>query len=101
MVFADQPDMELRERMRAEVQGDRAAVSDGEVLAVYIGCQGFGRKRGRFYLRKGGFGVGSSASAGKDGEAWGDWEVAALLTALGVIEGARRRARKRRGGGGG
>jgi hypothetical protein len=52
-------------------------------------------------LWKGGFGVGSCGGAGKDGEVWGNWEIAVLLTALGVIEGARRRARQRRGGGGG
>lgn len=103
MIFADQPDMELRERVRSEVQGDKGTEvreNDGEVLAVYLGNLGW-RKRGRFYLRKGGFGVGSSSGAGKEGGVWGDWEIAALLTGLGVIEGARRRARQRRGGGGG
>jgi hypothetical protein len=101
MIFADQPDMELRERLRSEVQGGETVENDGEVLAVYIGCQGWERKRGRFYLRNGEFSVGSSTSGGKEGEVWGDWEIAALLTGLGVIEGARRRARQRRGGGGG
>jgi hypothetical protein len=97
MIFADQPDMELREIVRPEVGG--SGQSEGEVLAVYIGSLGWWRKRGRFYLRKGG--IASGGGGEKGGEVWGDWEIAALLTGLGVIEGARRRARQRRAGGGG
>ena len=88
--LADQPDLECREE------------GGGEILAVYIGCQGWGRKRGRFYLRKGDVGLRSSGREGRKGkEWWSDWDVAVLLTGLGIIEGSRRRARQRRGGGGG
>lgn len=86
-VFADQPDMECRR------------VEGGEVLAVYIGCHGWGRKRGKFYLIKGGVGVGGEEEKGGE-DGWEDWEVVCLLTGLGIIEGARRRARQRRSGGG-
>ena len=93
-IFADQPDLELREG----VEGGSAGA--GEVLAVYIGCQGWGRKRGRFYLRKGG--IGGEGRERKEAEKWwDDWDIAVLLTGLGIIEGSRRRARQRRGGGGG
>ena len=91
-IFADQPDLECCES---------GGAAGGEVLAVYHGSGvGWGKKRGVFYLRRGG--VGASGSGGKENEDWwGDWEVACLLTGCGIIEGSRRRARQRRGGGGG
>lgn len=84
MIFADQPDLELREK--------REDGGAGRVLAAYKGCQGLvSKKRGEFYLRR-----------RQDGdEVWGDWETVVLLTGFGIIEGARRRARQRRSGGGG
>jgi len=83
-VFADQPDLELREALEGG--------GEGKVLAAYKGCQGFAsKKRGEFYVRR----------REEGGEVWGDWEMVVLLTGLGIIEGARRRARQRRSGGGG
>jgi hypothetical protein len=91
-IFADQPDLECRE------DG-----GGGEVLAVYTGSgSGWGRKKGLFYLRKDGVGTSDSGSTGKESkESWGEWDIAVLLTGLGIIEGSRRRVRQRRGGGGG
>lgn len=88
-IFSDQPDLECKE------------VGGSEVLAVYIGSLRW-KKRGMFYLRKGGEGVGGSAGGeSKEDDVWGDWEIAVLLTGLGIIEGSRRRARQRRAAGGG
>jgi hypothetical protein len=90
-IFGDQPDMELRENMES---GD-----NGQVLAVYKGCQGlFSRTRGTFYLRRG---VDRQAGVEKKLEDWSNWELMVLLTGCGIIEGSRRRARARRSGGGG
>jgi hypothetical protein len=83
-IFADQPDMELREALEGGEQG--------KVLAVYIGCQGWvSKKRGEFYVRR----------REDSGYAWGDWEMVLLITGFGIIEAARKRARARRSGGGG
>lgn len=80
-VFADQPDLEMR-----EVGGDVSG--GGKVLAVYKGCQGWvSKKRGEFYVRR-----------QEKEEVWGDWEIVVLLTGMGIVEGARRRARQRRSG---
>lgn len=89
-IFADQPDLELREKLEDG--------GSGEVLAVYKGGQGFLTKmRGTFYIRKG---VASASGAEKKLEDWSNWELMVLLTACGIIEGARRRARARRSNGG-
>jgi len=98
--FADQPDMELREVL-TEIKGvgegqseERNRVeSRGEVLAVYKGLRGW-KKRGVLFLRKG-IEVGEMEKKG-EGK---NWEMMVLLTALGIIEAARRRARHRRSGG--
>ena len=90
-LFGDQPDMELKEN----VEGG----ADGQVLAVYKGCQGlWSTKRGTFYLRRG---LDKQAGVEKKLEDWSNWELMVLLTGCGIIEGSRRRARARRSGGGG
>ena len=90
-MFGDQPDLELRENVESG--------GTGQVLAMYKGCQGFlSRTRGTFHLRKG---VDRQPGVEKKLEDWSNWELMVLLTASGIIEGARRRARARRHGGGG
>jgi hypothetical protein len=90
-LFADQPDMELRENVESG--------SNGQVLAVYKGCQGLlSSKRGTFYLRRG---VDRQAGVEKKLEDWSNWELMVLLTGCGIIEASRRRARARRSSGGG
>jgi hypothetical protein len=90
-MFGDQPDLELRENVESG--------GSGQVLAIYRGCQGFlSRTRGTFYVRRG---VDRQAGVEKKLEDWSNWELMVLLTACGIIEGARRRARARRSSGGG
>ena len=112
-VWGDQPDLELRENVESTLgQGEKGKGNEttrGEVLAVYKGCQGFvSRKRGTFWIRKGGAGFSDArgrldygASSSSSAVEWGDWETMVLLTGCGIIEASRRRARQRRRGGGG
>jgi hypothetical protein len=95
--FADQPDLELREKLGKNSGGEDEL---GEVLAVYQGCQGvMTTMRGTFFIRKD-VDVGPVHEKGwaKERE-WSDWELIVLLSACGIIEAARRRARARRSNG--
>lgn len=98
--FADQPDLELREVLterkgagKGHGEGNNRVEVRGEVLAVYKGLRGW-KKRGVLFLRKG-------IEVGEMGKKWEgkNWELMVLLTALGIIEAARRRARYRMSGG--
>lgn len=83
--LGDQPDLELRENVES------TSGRGSPVLAVYKGCQGFFTKaRGRFWVRK------TAGREEREEKAWNDWEIMVLLTALGIIEIARRLARARR-----
>ncbi|KAH8816916.1 hypothetical protein F5884DRAFT_777895 [Xylogone sp. PMI_703] len=87
--LADQPNLELRPAS----QENSGRQEETEPLGVYTGRQGFATKRrGVFYIKRG-YMVGSHKELNQE---WSDWELAVLVTGLGIIEGARRRSRHRR-----
>lgn len=92
--FADQPDLELREKLGMNIGGEDEL---GEVLAVYKGCQGIMTKmRGTFFIKRDvDVDLVEEKSSAKEKE-WNDWELVVLLSACGIIEASRRRARARR-----
>lgn len=94
-ILNDQPDLALHEIVGWGIRGAWGRESP-EVLASYTGMR-FGRwkRNGKLQIKHGvagGSGVRFQDRGDKEDEIWGEWETIVTLTAMAIVEAARRRS---------